>query len=299
MQLPVQDHACRNQNILIFTKFNKEKMITNILVPTDFSATANNALSFALNFAQKCKAEVYVLHVSFIPVTDAYFPAESYASILTEIKETAKAQFEQLRNTFKDSGFKYHEVNAAGFIYDEIKKFSGSQNIDLVVMGTTGSSGLKELLIGSNTASVVSGSDIPVLVIPPSATYHELKKIVYATDYKEPEFPAVTRLIYIAELFDAEVLVINVKAEYDRYFNESENYFVKNRKLVAFQKWKMGKSENTNIMEGINNIINNENADLLVMAKHNRSLFERIFHRSLSKRMAYHTKIPLLVLNKE
>jgi nucleotide-binding universal stress UspA family protein len=68
---------------------------------------------------------------------------------------------------------------------------------------------------------------------------------------------------------------------------------------VEVNKWKIVKlPEGESIIDSINNFIETENPDMIVMAKHNRSFFDRLFHRSLSKQMAYHTKIPLLVLNK-
>lgn len=273
-------------------------MITRILVPTDFSKAANNALTFALHFAKKCKADVHVLNVTSIPVADAYFPAELYSSIVSELEASSKEQFKQLKKTYKDTNFKYVEASSMGFVYDEISSYAKKNKIDLLVMGTTGASGFKKILIGSNTASVVAKSEIPVLVIPPSATYHELKKIVYSTDYSEPEFPAVSRLVYLAELFDADVTVLHVKSEYDHYFNADKNFFVKNKKHISYSKWKMAKTDDDNIMNGINSYLKKKEVDLLVVAKHNRTFFDKLLHRSLSKQMVFHAKTPLLVLNK-
>jgi len=194
-------------------------MITHILIPTDFSAVANNALSYAIDLAKKTGAQIHVLHVKHVPVMDASFPAETYQIYLDEIDKAAKMGMEELeKNILKTSGVKYDLQTVMGFVHDELQHFVKRHDIDLIVMGTTGASGLQEIFIGSNAASVVSKSEVPVMVIPHLA--------------KPSDF------------------------------------------------------------------IDEKQVDLLVLAKHNRSWFDRLFHRSFSKRMAFHTKIPLLVLNK-
>ena len=274
-------------------------MISKILVPTDFSDVANNALHFALKFAEKAKATVHILHVTHIPVVDASFPAEVYQTFMSEIEETTKLNFEKLeKNYLQNSGVKCEIFSVMGYVNDEVKDFAEQNNIDLIIMGTTGASGIQEVLVGSNASSVVARSHVPVLVIPPSSTYHELKNIVYSSDFNEPEFPAVSRLMFIAELFDANISVLHVKNEADKFFNSENNFFVRNKHNISYDKIKMVKLPEGDVMDKINEFIENEHADLLVMAKHNRSFFDRIFHRSLSKQMTYHTKIPLLVLNK-
>jgi nucleotide-binding universal stress UspA family protein len=274
-------------------------MISSILVPTDFSDVANNALHFAIQLAKKTHAKIYVLHVNHMPIMDASFPAEVYQTFMLDIENNAKENIEKLKtNYLNNSGVKFETQIVMGFVNDEVQTFAPKNNIDLIVMGTTGASGLQEILIGSNAASVVAKSTIPVLIIPPSSTYHELKHIVYSSDFNEPEFPAVSQLVYFAELFNAQVSVLHVKTDYDRFFDAANNFFQKNKHNLSYEKWKIVKLEDGNVIEKINSFIETEHADMLVMAKHNRGFFDKLFHRSLSKQMAYHTKIPLLVLNK-
>jgi nucleotide-binding universal stress UspA family protein len=274
-------------------------MISTILVPTDFSDVANNALHFALKLAAKMNANVHVLHVTHIPVIDASFPADVYQTFMTEIDEISKTNMDKVETDYlAKSGVKYTTHIVMGFVNDEIYSFTEKSPVDLIIMGTQGASGIQEILLGSNAASVVAKSIVPVLVIPPSATYHDLKHIVYSSDFNEPEFPSVSRLIYFAELFNAKVSVLHVKSDYDRFFDSANNFFTKNKDHISYEKWTVVKLPEGDVIEKINEFTDKNQADMLVMAKHNRSFFDRLFHRSLSKQMAYHTKIPLLVLNK-
>lgn len=274
-------------------------MINRILLPTDFSEVANNALVFALDLCQKTNSAIHILHVNPVPVADINFPQETYQLYLSEMKDYAGKELAALVEKYlKPSGIAYTTHTQIGFVNDEVLQYVQNHQIDLVVMGTTGASGLQELLIGSNTASVVGRATVPVFVIPPSARHNEFKHVLYASDYSEPEFPAVSRLIYFAELYDARITVIHAKTESDRYFNSEDNFFVKNRQKIKSEQISIETVGEKDITDAVNDYIDHKGVDMVVMAKHNRSWFDRIFHRSLSKRMTYHTRVPLLVLNK-
>jgi nucleotide-binding universal stress UspA family protein len=275
-------------------------MINAILLPTDFSVVAYNALSYAVKLAEKCGAELHILHIKQIPIADPSFPAETYQMYIEEIEKAEKEGVEKLKSSFiKDSNVVCNFHSATGFVADEIMTFCKSHTIDLVVMGTTGASGLAELLVGSNAASVIGKSEVPVLVIPPNHVYKAIKHVMYSTDFNEPELPAATRVLYFAELYDAKVTVLHVKNDYDSYFKADNNYFLKNKESLAKHDINLINEESDDVMSTIDKHIDDLNIDLLVMAKHKRGFFDRLFHRSLSKQMAYHTKTPLLVLNKE
>lgn len=275
-------------------------MITKLLIPTDFSEVANNALNYAIKLAHKTGAEIHILYVKNIPIMDNSFPNDVYQSYMLEIEEFTKKNFDELtEKVLKNANVKFETHTAFGFINDEIQEFIEKQKIDLVVLGTTGASGLQELLIGSNAASVAGEAEVPVLVIPPTSVFEEIVHIVYATDYNEPEFPAVSRLAYFASLFDADVSVLHVKSDYDDLFDSEHNFFSRNKDAAEFTKWKIVKlPEGESVIDSINKFIDQNHSNMIVMAKHNRNFFDKLFHRSLSKQMAYHTKIPLLVLNK-
>ncbi len=274
-------------------------MITNILLPTDFSAPALNALNFAIDICNKTNAKLHVLHIKHIPVLDASFPAETYQLYLDEIEKTTSEGLQNLENdVLKKSNVKYELNTAIGFVNDEVQAYVKNNNTDLVVMGTKGASGLQEILIGSNTASVVGKSEVPVFVIPPSAVHADFKHILYSTDYNEPEFPSVSRLVYFAELYKSKITVLHVKTDFDLYFNSERNFFVRNKSNITYPDITVVNMEKTETSDAINKYVDEKGVDMVVLAKHNRSWFDRLFHRSFSKQMTYHTKVPLLVLNK-
>jgi nucleotide-binding universal stress UspA family protein len=274
-------------------------MINQILIPTDFSSVAVNALLYAIEVAKKSGASLHVLHVKQVPMADVSYPADAYQQFLTELNQLEQLNLKKLEEQYlKNASVKYQYHSAMGFVVDEILDYSTQHEIDLVIMGTTGASGIAELLIGSNAASVIGKSSIPVLVIPPNHAYKNINHILYSTDYTEPEEPAVRRMMYIAELYDSKITVVHVKTEYDNYFNAKNNFFVKNK--AEFEKHEVNilNLQGEDVAQAIDSCVNDFNIDLLVMAKHKRGFFDRLFHRSMSKQMAYHSKVPLLVVQK-
>lgn len=275
-------------------------MISKIIVPTDFSEPANKALVYAIELASKAEASIHILHVNQVAMVDATMPAETYQVFVKEIEEATENSFKELAETLLvQTKVKYTFKTLLGFVVEKICDYASELEADLIIMGTTGASGAAEILIGSNAASTVAKSKVPVLVVPKELSFSDYTRIVYATDYNEPEFPALMRLIYFAELFDCRLDVIHVKSDADKYFNASNNFFNKNKANISYPKIHYIELEKGDIVQSINQYVDEVSADLLVMAKHNRNFFDRLFHRSLSKKMAFHTKIPLLVLVKE
>ncbi len=275
-------------------------MISKIVVPTDFSEPANKALAYAIELATKADASIHIVHVNQVAMVDATMPAETYQVFVSEIEEATEKSFQELSETLLvQTKVEYTFKTLLGFVAEEVCDYAFEQEADLIIMGTTGASGAAEILIGSNAASTVAKSKVPVLVVPKELTYSDYTRIVYATDYNEPEFPALMRLIYFAELFDCRLDVIHVKSDADKYFNAANNFFKKNKDNISYPNIYYIELEKGDVVQSINKYVDEVAADLLVMAKHNRNFFDRLFHRSLSKKMAFHTKIPLLVLVKE
>jgi nucleotide-binding universal stress UspA family protein len=273
-------------------------MITNILVLTDFSLAAKNALEYTIQLAQKISAGVRVMHVDMLPVMEVPYPAANYAELILSREKSIHKNLDALKQSMsRKYSVNLETISHIGSLYESMDSYCKENNIDMVVMGTTGGSALEQVLIGSNTTAVVRRIKIPVLIIPEECKYRAIKKITYASDYTENDFPDIARLFYLAEQYKAELTVLHVKSEIDNFLKKSSNFFTRNRKDISFKNWKSKRITDPDIMTGINQYVSKNKTDLLILAKHNRSFFEKIFHRSLSKRMAFHTKIPLLILN--
>ncbi|WP_297334478.1 universal stress protein [Flavobacterium sp.] len=274
-----------------------------ILFPTDFSEAANAAFVYALQFADSFEAEVIILHVYDLPIVEAPPMPESTKEIFDVVELN---QFESFREELpalhkiaqnkKLDHIKLRNILLYGDLVYNINKVCSEENVDMVVMGTTGASGVKEAFLGSNAGSVIANTQTPVLCVPTAAQFHhQVKSIAFTTQYKDKDNEALRKTLELAEKFKAKVYCLYIKndddpADIDERINEWKIYY-KESNIDFFN------IAGDHIEQTILDFIENQQVDMLVMRTHKRGFFESLFHRSLTKKMAYHTKVPLLVFH--
>jgi len=275
-----------------------------ILFPTDFSEAANTAFIYALRFADSFNAQLVILHVYDLPIVETPSMPETTAEIFDIVEMN---QFE----SFRDELPKLHRIAESrnlghvqmrnillyGDLVYNINKVCSEEEIDMVVMGTKGASGLKETFIGSVTASVIANVKVPVLGIPVEAEYHPIKSIAFTTQYKDKDNDSLKRALDIADKFGARVQCIYIKnpddpSDLEEKINEWKAYY-RGRNIDFFN------IAGDQIEQTLLDFIESQKVDLLVMRTHKRGFFESLFHRSLTKKMAYHSKVPLLVYHED
>ena len=184
-----------------------------ILVPTDFSQNAQWAFQLAVEIAQISKGEVLLLHMADLPVVadpvgvsmHSYLAGEG----ITEIQETLRAKLSEFRNSVKTS-VAINEIVEWGNIFSGIQEHVASQHIDLIIMGSKGASGIKEILIGSNTEKIVRNSRVPVLTVKEETHISDIKNIVVGVDLNE-DAPEINRQITeLSDFIGAQIHVVRI-----------------------------------------------------------------------------------------
>lgn len=274
-----------------------------ILFPTDFSEAAKAAFVYALRFADSFNAELVILHVYDLPIVETPPLPESTKEIYDIVEMNQFESFrEELPELHKIAERKHlghvnmRNILLYGDLIYNINKVCKDEEIDLIVMGTKGASGLKETFLGSTTASVISNATVPVLGIPYEAEYHGIKNIAFTTQYKDKDSDALREAITIAQKFRARIQCLYIKnpddpTDIDERINEWKMYF-RDENIDFFN------IAGDHIEQTILDFIETQNVDMLVMRTQKRGFFESLFHRSLTKKMAYHSKVPLLVFHK-
>ena len=274
-----------------------------ILVPTDFSEKANNAFVYALKWAEKYEAEIITLHVYELPILDMsyvdvpIYQAEVYQSLELNSFQNFKDQIPVLReiaSRHKLEHIPIKNVLLSGDLVSNILQLVESEHINFVIMGTSRVSGFKEMFLGTNTASVMTGSEAYVIGIPDDSSYQPIHKICFTTQYTDEELVALRKLIPIAQKFDAQIKCIFIENE-DNQVNE---VIIANWKaMFAHDKVEFHKVISNDVEDSILDFIKLHNIDLLAVAKHKRGFWDSLFHSSLTKKLAMHIHIPLLVLH--
>lgn len=261
--------------------------IKKILVPIDFSEISLNALRYAADFAQSNGAAIFLLHIA------------DPDSLLNDLKGNLSP--EHLLSLVKEerflTGIKTTSILKKGKIADLILEESRTNDVDLVVMGTQGAGNLTRTLIGTNTTKVVSHSKCPVLAIPGDATWQPVKKVVLAVDLEHRADKSILDVVNTMKKREAAILAVYVGTSNDRK-NEAElNRYVEELKIKSQYQKIVAKYIHSELFLGsLENFILDIEADMLVMITHHRGVFESIFDPSVTKRLAFHTQVPLMVI---
>lgn len=276
-----------------------------IICPTDFSACAGNAVLFANQLAIQAKARLILVHSSFVPDAMPYAGISMHAATSTYGEEMMYQDrlaglCQDLKKQNPNTLVTYETSVGSRPVTDEIVHVAEKENANLIVMGTSGAHGLKELVLGSNTADVIASSKRPVLVIPANASFSPIKNIVFAADLTREHPANVALTVELATLFDAQINFLHVlmednfmagttaKIKYSRVFSHT-----------GYDNISFHTQEDENVERGILAFSEKQQADLIVMVNHERSFWQSIFNISHTREMAYHTSIPLLAIHDE
>ena len=262
-----------------------------ILVPTDFSLNADKALNYAVQLAKKTGGEILLIHV-----VDSGEPEN--AGITAEEKMTPV-----INSIYAQEGVKASLKIYRGSIINTIAGAVGDCNADLVVMGTIGNSAIKEKIFGSRTAAVIGKSQVPVLAIPLLAEWKAPSRILAAINKFDQEDDTLAPLINLARLFGSAVQVAIFTDTDDDYV---EDYDEHEGKIAVYTEQLKTSFPDVEIhavhlagkhfRENLENWISKNNIDILMMLTHKRNIVESIFNRSMTKKMSYHTEVPLLAI---
>lgn len=271
----------------------------NILIPTDFSDCANNAIHYALDLASRNNSKVFLLTGYHIPVPAAEMSMNMDSALINDFEREATAQFENLKKDYPDLN-KYsceYRIEVA-YAKDAIIKTVDKEEIDLVVMGTHGSKGMIGNFLGSITSSVIQETDCPVLAIPECSKFSKIGKIAFASDFHETDdWSALNPLLDMVRLYEAELLIVNVKhkvsdtGEGEAFEARNLDYFFEGI-THSFHTW-----TSDNVEQGLNDFVEKMGVDMLALMPRKHNIFEMIFKGSITKKLALHTTIPLLAFH--
>ncbi|NNC95664.1 MAG: universal stress protein [Chitinophagales bacterium] len=276
-----------------------------ILLPTDFSDVSINAYNYALHIAEQFEAEVRLFFVYCYPMIDPHMPQSMILSMDQAEEAEAMKKFKEHEALLPHvvSGRNLDKVKVThtlrtGFLIQEILELAKKEEFDMIIMGTHGASGVSEYVLGSNTAEIMQKAEVPVLAIPGDADYSKIDRIVYATDFDKSDFKSMGSLLKLARKLDAKVTSLHIKTEKgineDVKLDDWQEYFWSEVKSGIV---KFAMIEDEDVMHGLNRYIEENDVDMIAMLTHKKSLTEKIFSRSMTKKMAYHSEVPILAFH--
>ncbi len=263
-----------------------------ILVPTDLSENAKNAINFAKAYARHNEASITLLY-AYYAVYD--FAAQAQEIITAIEKDASKA----LKKEVKDNpeGFSIDYKIVQGTVSTAISAAVMEGDYDMIIMGTQGASGIKKNLIGSNTATVIKESDVPVIAVPQDSTFASIKGITVAVELTKEDEKLFQKLIRLTESFSYPYTVIHIESQesFDRdiSFKGLEGYLKETYPDCNFEFLKIKEKK---FDKGIDVYLKDHPDTMMVMLSKDKTFFEFLFNKSHSMELAYHTHVPLLVV---
>jgi nucleotide-binding universal stress UspA family protein len=267
-----------------------------ILVPTDFSDHAENALKAAAIIAKKNKCEIFLLHLLELPnnMNDSITGANSTPEVMLFIKK-ANETLQKIKEQPYLKGIPIYASVQFERAFSGVLSFTKKNKIDLIIMGSHGTSGIEEILIGSNTEKVVRLSEIPVLVLKKDVGELKFKNFVFASDFSKEAKKPFKKMIEFVKIFDANIFLVMICTP-----NSFKTTLTAEKVMGAFvadfdlPNYSTHLFNDANIESGIINFSKNIDADLIGLCTHGRTGLAHFFNGSISEDLVNHTTRPVI-----
>ncbi|WP_243472718.1 universal stress protein [Winogradskyella sp. MH6] len=274
----------------------------NILIPTDFSANAMNALKYASELFKYDKSRFFIMHAyqDEIFEDEELIKEETLVKVTKRIADKSQSNLEKVLDEIKkispNPRHSYAIISANNMLVDEADKIVDEENIDIIVMGTRGNTNNKKLTFGSHTLQVLRYVQSPVLAIPEHYAGIQPRHILFPTNYLIPYKRRELKLLCeLASPYRATIDML--------YVSDNDNLSMRQQNNQSFVRDELCKNEinfktvkDSSITDAICNYIDKNNVDMLVMVNTRHSFFENIFFKSKLDEITLRIDIPFLAL---
>jgi len=272
-----------------------------ILVPTNFSEIAQNAVNYAIELAKLQQSKLVLFHVYFSAGMDA---ESKYSLPKDEIGLENLRKLEIIRKKiYKRYG---NEIDVecicrCGFPLEEIKHYVEENDVELIVMGMEGADFLTEKLIGNITTNLINTVKCPILSIDINVKFKNIQKILLACDQLETTNKLLLDPLKVfAKIYKSHIYLVNVTLEVEtsQAVSKTISGFRHEHTLDEFEH-SIHYIKNKNALKGINDFVDEMQIDMVVTLPKTHTYLQMLFREPFTKKMAFHTRIPLLVLHDE
>jgi nucleotide-binding universal stress UspA family protein len=275
-----------------------------ILVPIDFSANSNNALRYAMQFAHYTKSKIVVFHSNYIPYA---FPSPELKKIHEQSEGRKQLMLEySVDNICKKFKIKKptnitYLIRRETAVIKNILSAAEDSKAGLIVMGTHGASNIKKVLMGSNTSGVIEKSSIPVLAIPNRHRFKKIETIVYASDLTDLT-NEIKKLIPIAKSFESNIEILYLdywKKGIDALKTKKINDVLERNTFKEIKFVHKKATLKKSMAEYLADYTKKRKSAILVMYPEHQNFFEKLLLGSITEKLSFNLKNPLLSIRKE
>ncbi|TMI65240.1 MAG: hypothetical protein E6H07_04760 [Bacteroidetes bacterium] len=271
-----------------------------IIVPTDFSPAATNAMNYAVDMGKAIDASILLLHVYHVPVSFTDVPVVLVS--VDDLRKSAEEQLEELKKNIENSTtgkVKVYSELKMGDVVDELDLLSNQIQPFAVIMGTKGHSAMERALFGSNTLSAIKKLHWPVICVPPGKEYGDgIKKIGLACDFKEViESTPAHAIKDLVKEFNGELHVLNVDYENKKFASETQEQSLLLHNMLEELNPQYHFIQHRDVEDGINEFAEKNNLDLVIAIPKKHKLLEGLFKKSSTKQLVFESHVPVMCVH--
>lgn len=270
-----------------------------IVVPVDFSKHSEYALKAAATLAKKNNSEILVLHMLEMGAVTVSESASQLQEMTIFHLKLAEKNFKDFLNKTYLKNVKVTPVIKHFKVFSEVNSIAEEHQADMIVMGSHGSSGFKEIFVGSNTEKVVRNATVPVLVVKKEQSNVSFDDVVFATDFAEESIEAYQKAMKVLSALAENVHLVHINTPFSDFKSSTEI----EKKVVNFLQKAEGNIDKLNsinyvadytIEKGIFNFSNVVGGDLIALITHGRKGFAHYFTGSVTEDIANHASLPVI-----
>lgn len=261
-----------------------------IVCPVDFSETANNAVVYAAQVANKLGAELVLAHAQHVPVVDTQGSVSALKDLMEDKQKEASRKLDMLIDQVSGlTSGKVSTYQTFGLVVDMIKEMDQESSIFLVVMGTKGEANVLDNWVGTTTTDVMTRCELPMIIVPNDCEFNGWERVGFSTDFTTETDAGILDVKEFLKPFDAKLSVVHVS-----------NQKVDTEELMAIVKH-FGSSVSVDTIIGsnvaieLNDYVWEKDLQLLVLKRHKRNFFDKLFHKSVSREIALSSDMPILI----
>ncbi len=266
------------------------------LVPVDFSDTSVNAAEYAVALCNEIPGANIILYNVYSRI--------SYA-VLTDKDEDSRKSITDLElNDLRTGLLAKGDVEITfeceeGSFIENIQRYVLGNHVDMVIMGITGSSRIKQVFMGTNTLNVIRHVNTPVMIVPPDAKFTGLKKVVFTSDFKDvartTPFPALKNIL---DTFKPSLEILNVDSEH--YIELTDEFKIERESMeekVGSYNPEFSFLRAYDFLEGINRFVEAKEIDAIITVPRRHGFLSQLFKTSHTKKLAYHSHVPTIAIH--
>ncbi len=276
----------------------------NILLPTDFSDNAWNAIFNVLKMYHDVQCRFIILHayepkvLNVLGKKGQHRLGVIYDSLSEHSQQELNKILAYLKENHQNANHTFETISKSDNLVSAINDVLSTKDIDLIGMGTQGATGAKQVFIGSNTVKVMKQvNSCPILVVPNEYNFQTLKSLVFASDFtKKYEKNQLSPMTELAKLWKSTVQVVHIELEFVLSDKQKSNQKLLEDRFEGLEVTFQNIDFEADVSHSLEKFNSDFKVDLMALIRYRHSLWERIIGEPVVKKMSFHTKVPLLIL---